>query len=496
MALLQCQMHSMCSGHRHLSSRAYRVQLPAAVVPVRAAVQRARTIQASGTAKQHLYTQLVGPLDVPSPGFDSIASALEDLAAGKFVVVLDDEDRENEGDLIIAGDKVTTEAMAHMVEYTSGVICIAMPGDDLDRLRLPLMVDSRENNESMYTAFTITVDLKHGTSTGISAADRAATIRAMSDPASKPDDFRRPGHIFPLRYRTGGVLVRPGHTEAAVDLSRLAGSYPAGVLCEVVNKQDGSMQRTPQLLAFAKQHGLKCITIADLIRYRLRHEQLLERVASAPLHTRHGDFTAHVFRSHVDGSEHVALVCGSSSNSGSSGMQQQQQQSSGGVLTAVHAQSSLVDVFGSLHCGKEGFLDQSLSAIAAEGSGVLLYVKTHEQPDGSAVSSGSGMAAELQAYAALQQECRVSGGDGSSSSSISRALGDLRDDATVAQMLRLLGVQRVRLLSTHKEDAQRLEAFGVEVAGLSSGGGSGGARANGLSHGPNGTVGLRSPAAV
>lgn len=402
-------------------------------------------------------------MDAPSPGFDSIPSALEDLAAGKFVVVLDDEDRENEGDLIIAGDKVTTEAMAFMVEYTSGVICIAMPGADLDRLRLPLMVDSRENNESMYTAFTVTVDLMRGTSTGISAGDRAATIRAMSDPAASADDFRRPGHIFPLRYRGGGVLVRPGHTEAAVDLSRLAGSYPAGVLCEIVNKSDGSMQRTPQLLAFSKQHGLKCITIADLIRYRLRHEQLLERVTSAPLHTRHGDFTAHVFRSLVDGSEHAALVCGAAA-------QQQQQQGGGGedggdgVLAAVHAQSSLVDVFGSLHCGRQGFLDQSLAAIAAAGSGVLLYVKPHQE------QAAGGMAVELEDYAERQRACSSSDG-GEPGPGGGGALADLRDDAAAAHMLRHLGISRVRLLSDSEADAQRLRAFGVDVSGLGPRGG-------------------------
>jgi 3,4-dihydroxy 2-butanone 4-phosphate synthase/GTP cyclohydrolase II len=412
------------------------------------------------------------------------------LQAGKFVVVLDDEDRENEGDLIIAGDKVTTEAMAFMVEYTSGVICIAMPGADLDRLRLPLMVDSRENNESMYTAFTVTVDLKEGTSTGISAADRAATIRAMSEPAARADDFRRPGHIFPLRYRDGGVLVRPGHTEAAVDLSRLAGSFPAGVLCEIVNKDDGSMQRTPQLLAFAQQHGLKCITIADLIRYRLRHEQLLAHVASAPLYTRHGDFTAHVYRSLVDGAEHAALVCGTPAARAAATARH------GGLPAAVHAQSSLVDVFGSLHCGRGGFLDQSLAAISAEGAGVLLYTKTHqEQFGGTAAGGRGGMAAELQAYAEQQRECGTEGGGGGGEAGPSAALADLRDDAVAAHMLRHLGVGAVRLLSGSEADARRLRAFGLEATS-GGGGAAGGAAANGAAHHPSGGVDLRSPAAV
>ena len=410
-------------------------------------------------------------LDAPSPGFDSIEDALRDLAAGKFVVVLDDEDRENEGDLIIAGDKVTTEAMAYMVDYTSGVICIALPGADLDRLRLPLMVDSRENNESMYTAFTVTVDLKEGTTTGISAADRAATIRALSDAGASPDDFRRPGHIFPLRYRDGGVIVRPGHTEAAVDLARLAGCAPAGVLCEIVDKADGSMQRTPQLRAFAKAHGLKCITIADLIRYRLRHERLLERAAAAPLATRHGDFTAHVFRSAVDGREHAALVCGAAAAGAGNAA----------PLVAVHAQSSLVDVFGSLHCGRAGFLDQSLAAVAAAGAGVVLYVSAHGGGGGSdnAAATSGGMAAELEAYAASQRACSADGASSSGSDGEGAGGGggsvmaDLRDAAAAAHMLRELGVERLRLLNGAGGDAQRLAAFGLAVES-SGGGGLGG----------------------
>lgn len=207
-----------------------------------------------------------------SLGFATIPEALQDVAMGKFVVVLDDEGRENEGDLIMAGSKVTPKAMAFMVEHTSGVVCLAMEGADLDRLRLPLMVESAENEEAMRTAFTVTVDLIEGISTGISASDRSKTIRQLSDPCSQPHHFRRPGHIFPLRYHPGGVIARPGHTEAAVDLARLAGCTPAGVLCEVVDKRDGSMARTPYLLRFANEHGLKCITIQDLIDHRLRRE--------------------------------------------------------------------------------------------------------------------------------------------------------------------------------------------------------------------------------
>ena len=226
----------------------------------------------SSTNRLSPFTALPADHHTSSSDFDTIESALEDVRAGKFVVVLDDEDRENEGDLICAADRVTTEAMAFMVEHTSGVICVGMRGEDCDRLELPLMVASRENNECMYTAFTVTADLAAGTTTGISAADRAATLRALAAPSTPAAAFKRPGHIFPLRARPGGVVVRPGHTEAAVDLARLAGCQPAGALCEVVDRRDGSMARTDRLVAFSREHGLKCITIADLIRYRLRTE--------------------------------------------------------------------------------------------------------------------------------------------------------------------------------------------------------------------------------
>ena len=323
-------------------------------------------------------------------------------------------------------------------------------------------------------------------SAGISAADRAATIRALADPAASAADFRRPGHIFPLRYRQGGVITRPGHTEAAVDLARLSGSAPAGVLCEIVNRADGSMARTPQLLAFAQEHGLKCITIADMIRYRLRHEQLLQQVASAQLDTRYGTFRALCFRSLVDGAEHVALVAGDVVAA-----QQQQQQQGGGVLARVQQQRRLIDVFGSLHCGQGPFLDQALQAIAAEGTGVVLYVAAH-QADGTCSSS---LAAELQEYAAAQEECSIpssSSGSSSGSSAASSSSGsdgwvssnragpssslspDLRDTAAAAHMLRHLGVTKVRLMSEDESEAQRLRCCGVEVVGLPVAGGSSG----------------------
>eukprot|EP00884_Botryococcus_braunii_P002299 jgi/Botrbrau1/1206/Bobra.0163s0014.1 len=272
--------HDVCCGHhlrrgekpffsqrrrpQRLGLQAQAIAAPVAAVPkVKGAVNgvAVQLPQGGNVLPRHADPE-------PSPsGFHSIEAALLDIAAGRFVVVLDDEDRENEGDLIIAADKVTPEAMHFMVEHTSGVVCVGMEGRDLDRLALPLMVPSRENEEAMSTAFTITVDAREGTSTGISAEDRSRTIRLLADPTSLPGDFKRPGHIFPLRYREGGVVRRPGHTEASVDLARLAGCYPAGALCEIVNREDGSMARTPQLLEFAREHNLKAITIADLIKY-------------------------------------------------------------------------------------------------------------------------------------------------------------------------------------------------------------------------------------
>ena len=414
-------------------------------------------------ARNGVYTQLVSQLDTPAEGFDSIEDALADLAQGKFVVVLDDEDRENEGDLIINADKVTTESMAFMVEYTSGVICISMEGHDMDRLKLPLMVPPSDNNESMSTAFTITIDLKEGCSTGISAADRTATIRRMADPTSHPEEFRRPGHIFPLRYRQGGVITRPGHTEAALDLARLSGSHPAGVLCEIVNKADGSMSRTPQLIAMAKEHNLRIITIADLVRYRLHHDQLLQHAAAVPLDTRAGLFTAHCFRSLIDGSEHAALVAGSVSGAAD-------------VPVRMQVQNMLVDVFGSTHCGEQSYLDRSMQNISAAGQGIVLYVKPH-----SASNTNPSLVAQLEAHLQEQQECSTSGPSSSSSSgeasssSSSRAFADLRDYATAAHMLRHLGVASAQLLGHSQSDSDQLAAFGVATssAAAAAGGGSG-----------------------
>eukprot|EP00887_Chlorella_sp_A99_P002081 scaffold21.g2081.t1 len=387
-------------------------------------------------------------LDEPAAGFDAIPDALAAIAAGEAVVVLDDEDRENEGDLILAADRVSAGAMAFVVNHTSGVVCVGMEGADLDRLRIPLMVSSAENEEAMCTAFTVTVDLREGTSTGISAADRAATLLALADPAARPEDFKRPGHIFPLRYRQarrgaiGGVLRRPGHTEASVDLARLAGCRPAGVLCEIVNP-DGSMARTPQLLAFAREHGLRVITIADLIRYRLKHDRLVEATVVAELPTRYGPFTARAYRSLLDGTEHLALVAG-------------HVRGSEGVLARVHSESMLGDVFGSQRCDSGPQLDAALAAMAATGAGVLVYLRGQQ-------GRGLGLAEELEAYAA--SACDLAGGAACDSSPLEDGAFpvDARDYGVAAHILRDLGVKSVRLLTSNPAKSNSLKAHGIRV---------------------------------
>lgn len=387
-------------------------------------------------------------LGAPTPGFASIESALEDLANGKALVVLDDEDRENEGDLIIAADKVTEDAIAFMVEYTSGVICIAMEDKDLKRLRLPLMVSSAENEEVMYTAFTITVDLRDGISTGISAADRANTIRKLADPASLPEEFRRPGHIFPLKYRSPGVLVRPGHTEASVDLARLAGCYPSGVLCEIVNK-NGTMARTPQLLKFAEQHGLKCITIADLIRYRLKHEQLVKRAVIVPFQTKFGKFTAHCFESLTDGAEHIALVYGA-------------------VASREHVPTILVQACSVLDslCSVQSNISDALNMVATAGHGVVLYVRGHSQ-------RGETASAQLSKTAALQAN------DGKTTTSWEL---DMRDYAVAAQILKHIGPASFALHGSQEQGTALISCGLVIVPGQ-------------WAQGANGTNGVHSPPA-
>ncbi|HEX2196093.1 MAG TPA: 3,4-dihydroxy-2-butanone-4-phosphate synthase, partial [Actinomycetota bacterium] len=304
-----------------------------------------------------------------------VEEAIQDVRAGKMVIVVDDEDRENEGDLIFAAEKVTPEHVSFMVRHCSGIICVPMEGDRLEELNLPLM--SPENSEAMGTAFTISVDAREGTTTGISAADRATTIATLIDPAKKASDLARPGHIFPLRYTPGGVLRRAGHTEASVDLARLAGLYPAGVLCEVVN-EDGTMARLPDLEAFAERHGLKVVSIADIIKYRRRNEKLVQRVVEARIPTAFGTWSAIGYESH-DGRTHVALVKGEPAGNEN-------------VFVRVHSECFTGDVLGSIRCDCGIQLAEALRKISEEGEGVVVYIRGHE-------GRGIGLRHKLEAYA-------------------------------------------------------------------------------------------------
>ncbi len=372
---------------------------------------------------------------------DSVEQAIADIAAGKAVVVVDDEDRENEGDIIFAASRATPELMAFTIRHSSGVICVPMPAHMLDRLEIPLMTP--HNKDKLRTAYTISVDARDGVSTGISAADRAHTARVLADSATEPWDITRPGHVFPLRYREGGVLVRRGHTEAAVDLATLAGLTPAGVLVEVVN-DDGTMKRAPELRAFADEHGLSMISIEDLVRYRRRVENLVERVAETRLPTRHGDFTAYGYRITVDGSEHIALVHGDPESWRGGGDEP--------VLTRVHSECLTGDVFGSHRCDCGPQLDEALARVVAEGRGVVVYLRGHE-------GRGIGLVAKLQAYA-LQD-----GGRDTVDANLDLGLpADARHYGTATQILRDLGVRSVRLLTNNPEKVSHLEDFGVAVA--------------------------------
>jgi 3,4-dihydroxy 2-butanone 4-phosphate synthase / GTP cyclohydrolase II len=367
---------------------------------------------------------------------DSVEQAIADIAAGKAVVVVDDEDRENEGDIIFAASRATPELMAFTIRHSSGVICVPMPADMLDRLEIPLMTP--HNKDKLRTAYTISVDARDGVSTGISAADRAHTARTLADSATEPWEITRPGHVFPLRYREGGVLVRRGHTEAAVDLAKLAGLTPAGVLVEVVN-DDGTMKRAPELRAFADEHGLSMISIEDLVRHRRRVENLVERVAETRLPTGHGDFTAYGYRITVDGSEHIALVHGDISGDEP-------------VLTRVHSECLTGDVFGSHRCDCGPQLDEALARVVAEGRGVVVYLRGHE-------GRGIGLVAKLQAYA-LQD-----GGRDTVDANLDLGLpADARHYGTATQILRDLRVSSVRLLTNNPDKVSHLEDFGVAVA--------------------------------
>jgi len=370
---------------------------------------------------------------------DPVERAIADIAAGKPVVVVDDEDRENEGDIIFAASKATPELMAFTIRHSSGVICVPMPGDMLDRLEIPLMTP--HNRDKMRTAYTISVDARDGVTTGISAADRAHTARVLADSATEPWEITRPGHVFPLRYREGGVLVRRGHTEAAVDLCKLAGLTPAGVLVEVVN-DDGTMKRAPQLREFADEHGVAMISIEDLVKYRRRNEVHVIREAETRLPTSHGEFTAYGYTITVDGGEHVALVYGDPASL-SNGEP---------VLTRVHSECLTGDVFGSSRCDCGPQLDEAMDRIVQEGRGVVVYLRGHE-------GRGIGLVAKLQAYQ-LQD-----GGRDTVDANLDLGLpADARHYGAATQILKDLGVGEVRLLTNNPDKVTNLEDYGIAVA--------------------------------
>jgi 3,4-dihydroxy 2-butanone 4-phosphate synthase / GTP cyclohydrolase II len=370
-----------------------------------------------------------------SISLDSVERAIADIGAGRPVVVVDDEDRENEGDIIFAAAKATPELMAFTIRHSSGVICVPMPAELLDRLEIPLMTP--HNRDRMRTQFTISVDARDGVTTGISAGDRAHTARVLADSATEPWEVTRPGHVFPLRYREGGVLSRRGHTEAAVDLARLAGLTPVGVLVEIVN-DDGTMKRAPELRKFADEHGIAMISIDDLVRYRHRTEDLVERVAETLLPTSHGEFTAYGYRSTIDDSEHLALVYGDVSGDEP-------------VLTRVHSECLTGDTFGSQRCDCGPQLDEALGRVVAAGRGVVVYLRGHE-------GRGIGLVAKLEAYA-LQDA-----GRDTVDANLDLGLpADARHYGAASQVLRDLGITRVRLLTNNPEKAQALADFGIVV---------------------------------
>ncbi|HEX2326621.1 MAG TPA: bifunctional 3,4-dihydroxy-2-butanone-4-phosphate synthase/GTP cyclohydrolase II [Chloroflexota bacterium] len=365
----------------------------------------------------------------------TIEEAIADFAAGRFVIIVDDEQRENEGDLAIAAEKVTPAAINFMARYGRGLICLPLTGQRLDELHIPMMV--QENTSSFGTAFTVSIEARKGVTTGISAADRATTVLTAIDPASKPGDLARPGHIFPLRAREGGVFMRAGQTEASVDLARLAEMYPAAVICEVMD-DDGTMARLPQLERLAAEHGIKIISIADLIAYRRRHEQIIKKIVEVPMPTAFGDFVAHAYVDTITGEEHVALVKGDPS------------QTDEPVLVRMHSKCLTGDTFGSLRCDCGQQLHWAMEQIEEAGVGVVVYL--HQE------GRGIGLHNKLRAYK-LQDE-------GADTVDANLSLGfpeDRRDYGIGAQILVDLGVQRMKIMTNNPKKLIALRGFGLEL---------------------------------